>query len=139
MVTRSNYEMAVRGQKDELVVWPFSGPSVEAHRKLTHRNYTPTIPHASNMEESVPKQPRLQSICDHIEAECETEAEKDDPSVRLQRICELLSPSSSCLMDNGTLHVMFDIIEQEIVGQPRHTPEESTGCSILRNSGKISL
>ena len=43
-------------------------------------------------------------------------------------------------MDNGTLlHAMFDIVEREIAGLPRDEPEESTACSMMRNSGKISL
>ena len=88
----------------------------------------------------MPKRPRPRRIRHRIESECETEAEKDALLVRLQRVRELLSPSSSCLMDNGTLlHAMFDIVEREIAGPPRDEPEESTARSMMRNSGKISL
>ena len=66
------------------------------------------------------------------------EAEKDPLSLTLQRICELLSLSSSQLMDNGTLlHKRINTVEWEIAGLPRDMPEESTGQLYDEDSGKI--
>ena len=80
-------------------------------------------------------QPRC--ICHHLETECETEAEQDAISMRLQRMCELLSPDGSRSIDNGTLlchtYAMFDIVEQETAGVPRATPNTNTsGISVAR-------
>ena len=56
-----------------------------------------------------------------IETKCKTEAE-EALARRLhawQRMCELLSPDGSCLIDNGVLlNAMFDIIEREYTGLP---------------------
>ena len=53
---------------------------------------------------------------------------------------ELLSPSGSVMVDNGTiLNAMFDIVEREVGGQPTTTPQTAQTTlspSMMRNSGK---
>ena len=83
---------------------------------------------------------RPSQIRHRIETECETEAEKEAFSRRFQRMRELLSPSGSVLVDNGTiLNVMFDIVEREVGGEPTTTPQmtqTTLSPSIMRNSSK---
>jgi len=89
------------------------------------------------------KRLRPHRICHRIETDCETEAEKEALSIRLQQMRELLSTDGSRLMDNGTLlHAMFDIVKREVAGVATEATEatEAEGSSVsrsmMRNSGK---
>ena len=58
------------------------------------------------------KRSRPSRIRYRIETEFETEEEKEAFCRSFQRMRELLSPSGSVLVDNGTiLNAMFDIVE----------------------------
>ena len=89
------------------------------------------------------KRPRPRHIRHQIETDCETEAEKEALSIRLQRMRELLSTDGSRLMDNGTLlHAIFDIVEREVAGVATEASKateaegSSVSSSMMRNSGK---
>ena len=63
------------------------------------------------------KRTRPWHIHHRLLTECETEAEKDAISMRLQRMRELLSPDGSSSINNDTLlHAMFDIVERGLLG-----------------------
>ena len=86
------------------------------------------------------KRSRPSRIRHRIEAQCETEAEKEALSRRFQRMRELLTPGGARFADNGVvLNTMFDIVEQEFAGQPTpcsSAPPSALSPSMMRNSGE---
>ena len=114
-----------------------SGKHTHRMLKLVLNHVVPFLFQLRNIMESSVKRTPPRRIRHRLETECETEAEKDAISMRLQRIRELLSPDASHPIDNCTLlHAMFDIVEREVAGLPRATPHTNTSCFMMKNSGK---